>query len=54
MQLRAMKKQTQNKPNFKIGKMNPSSVITKDYENQPLRSVLENKPNSKPISEKPK
>ena len=31
MRLRAMKKQTQNKPNFRKAQMNISSLITKDY-----------------------
>ncbi|MCK4293419.1 MAG: hypothetical protein KAY65_09495, partial [Planctomycetes bacterium] len=39
----------QNKPNFQIAQMNVKSVITKDYENQPLRSLPENKPNTNPI-----
>jgi len=40
-----MKKQSQNKPNFKIGKMNATFFTTKPYENKPLRSLPENKPN---------
>ncbi len=45
MRLRPMKKQSQNKPNFKIGKMNATFFTTKPYENRPLRSLPENKPN---------
>jgi len=44
----------QNKPNFKIGKMNVNSVLTRNYENQPLRRLPENKPNSNPIRQEPK
>ena len=33
--------------------MNASSVLTKYYENQPLRPPPENKPNSRPISKEP-
>jgi hypothetical protein len=32
-----------NEPKFKIGKMNVSSISTKGYENQALRSLPENK-----------
>jgi len=35
----------QNKPNFQKAQMNLNSVLTKDYENQPLRRLPENKPN---------
>ena len=35
----------QNKPNFRKAKMNITSIVTKDYENQPLRRLPENKPN---------
>jgi len=38
MRIRAMKKQSQNKPNLLNAQMNVSSVITKDYENVPLRT----------------
>ncbi len=38
----------QNKPNFKIGKMNARPFMTKDYENDRASGVQENKPNSKP------
>ncbi|GAJ17895.1 unnamed protein product, partial [marine sediment metagenome] len=37
MRIRAMKKQSQNKPNLLDAQMNISSVLTKDYENVPLR-----------------
>ena len=36
---------SQNKPNFQNAQMNASSVLTKDYENQPLRRLPENKAN---------
>jgi len=35
----------QNKPNLLNAQMNISSVLTKDYENEPLRRRGENKPN---------
>jgi len=38
-------KQTQNKPNSLKAQMNVNSVLTRDYENQPLWTVPENKPN---------
>ena len=38
----------QNKPNFKIGKMNAKSLVTMDYENTTDWTLGENKPNSKP------
>ena len=38
----------QNKPNFKIGKMNVKSLVTMDYENRSDWTLGENKPNSKP------
>ena len=43
----------QNKPNLPDAQMDVSSVLTKDYENLPLRRCGENKPNQsqlKPIS----
>ena len=39
-----------NKPNSPEAKMSTSSTLTRDYENQPLRSLPENKPNTNPIS----
>jgi len=39
----------QNKPNLPNAQINVSSVLTKDYENVPLRRCAENKANSKPI-----
>jgi len=45
MRIRAMKKQSQNKPNLLDAQMNISSVLTKDYENVPLCRRGENKPN---------
>jgi hypothetical protein len=38
-----------NEPKFKIGKMNASSIVTKDYENICPCGVPKNEPNSKPI-----
>jgi len=40
-----MKKQSQNKANLLDAQMNVSSILTKDYENVPLRRRGENKPN---------
>ena len=40
-----MKKQSQNKPNLLNAQINVSSVLTKDYENVPLRRRAEFKPN---------
>ena len=48
MRIRAMKKQSQNKPNLLDAQMNVGSVKTKDYENKRLCRCGENKPNSKP------
>ncbi len=45
MRIRAMKKRTQNEPNLLNAQMNISSILTKDYENVPLRRRGENKPN---------
>jgi len=49
MRLRAMKKQSQNKPNSnpipQKPKMNVNSIVTKDYENRPPFGLQENKPN---------
>jgi len=39
----------QNKPNLLNARMNVGSVITKDYENEPLCRRGENKANTKPI-----
>jgi hypothetical protein len=39
----------QNKPNLLDAQMNVSSVLTKDYENIPLRRRGQNKPNTNPI-----
>jgi len=38
----------QNKPNFKIGKMNATFFTTKPYQDPPLRRLPENKPNTNP------
>ena len=38
----------QNKPNFKIGKMDINSIVKRNYENKCLRTPPENKPNSNP------
>jgi len=45
MRIRAMKKQSQNKANFRKAKMNVTSFITKYYENKPNWTLGENKPN---------
>ena len=52
MQIRAMKKQTQNKPNLLDAQMNISSVLTKDYERNDIFAVPENKANSNPIPQR--
>jgi len=39
----------QNKPNLLKTQMNITPVLTKYYENKPLRPRRENKPNSNPI-----
>jgi len=51
----------QNKPNLLNAQMNVNTVITKDYENERLRTRRKNKPKTNPIkaktnpiSEKPK
>jgi len=44
MQIRAMKKQSQNKPNLLDAQMSLNFYLTKDYENVPLRRRGENKP----------
>jgi len=44
-----MKKQTQNKPNFRKAKMNLTSVLTTDYENKSNWTLGENKANTNPI-----
>jgi len=49
MRIRAMKKQSQNKPNLLNAQMNVTSFITKDYENVPLCRLRENKPKTNPI-----
>ena len=46
--------QTQFKPNFQKAQMNISSLITKDYRKKDDFAVQKNKPNSNPISSKPK
>ena len=48
------KKQTQFKPNFRKAKMNLKLLTTKDYRKNDAFAVRKNKPNSNPISEKPK
>ena len=44
----------QNKPNFLDAQMNVSSVLTKDYANQPRLPAPKKQTQSNPISEKPK
>jgi len=39
----------QNKPNFKIGKMNVTYLIKVDYENIANSKLRQNKPNTNPI-----
>jgi hypothetical protein len=49
MQKRTLGGLGQNEPNFKIAKMNASSIMTKDYQNIHPCGVPKNKPNSNPI-----
>jgi len=51
MRIRAMKKQTQNEPNFQKSQMNVKSILTKDYERNDIFAVPENKANSKPSTD---
>jgi len=44
----------QNKANLPDTQMNVNKVLTKDYENKSNWTLGENKPNSNPISERPK
>ncbi len=48
MRIRAMKKQSQNKPNLLDAQMNVSSILTKDYGRNDIFAVPENKANSNP------
>ena len=50
MRIRAMKKQSQNKANFRKARMNLNFYLTKDYENIANWTLGENKPNTNPIS----
>ena len=43
----------QNKPNFQDAQMNLSSILTKNYENESVWTLGENKPNSNPIKAGP-
>ncbi len=45
MRIGAMKKQSQNKPNFRKARMNLNFYLTKDYENKSNWTLGENKPN---------
>jgi hypothetical protein len=54
MRLRAMKKQSQNKTNFRKAKMNVNLLITKDYRKNDDFAVRKNKPNLNPIYERAK
>ena len=54
MRLRAMKKQSQNKPNFRNAKMNVNFFVTKDYENESTFRVRKNKAKTKPICQRVK
>jgi hypothetical protein len=38
----------QNKPNFKMARINITSIMTKNYENKSDPTLGENKPNSNP------
>jgi hypothetical protein len=49
-----MKKQTQNKTNFRKAKMNVNLLITKDYRKNDDFAVRKNKPNLNPIYERAK
>ena len=53
MRLRAMKKQSQNKPNLvrrrRIPKMDVNLFVIEDYENETAFRLQKNKPNSNPI-----
>ena len=44
----------QNKPNFKDAQMNVNLYVIEDYRKKDYFSVPKNKPNSNPISVKPK
>ena len=44
----------QNKPNFRKSQMNVNTYNTTNYENKSNWTLGQNKPNSNPISEKPK
>jgi hypothetical protein len=44
----------QNKPNFQKAEMSVSNIITKIYKNFIPLAGQKNKPNSNPISKKPK
>ena len=46
--------QSQSKPISEKAQMNVNSLITKDYRKKDDFAVQKNKPNSKPISERPK
>ncbi len=48
MRLRAIKKQSQNKPNFRKSQMNVNSLITMNYENISDWTIGQSKPNSNP------
>jgi hypothetical protein len=44
----------QNKPNFQDAQMNVSNIMTRNYKNFIPLARYKNKPNSNPISKKPK
>ena len=54
MRLGAMKKQSQNKPNFRNAKMKENLFTTKDYENETAFRLQKNKAKTNPISSKAK
>ena len=49
MRIRAMKKQSQNNPNFRKAKMNLNFYSTKDYENKPPLPAPGKQTQSNPI-----
>ncbi len=53
MRIRAMKKQSQNKPNFRKAQMNVNSFITKDYRKKDDFAVQKNKPKQSQFQKSP-
>ena len=50
MRIRAMKKQSQNKPNFRKAKMNVNLYVIEDYENKPRFPAPGKQTQSNPMS----